>query len=55
MNEPTIDVLDGGRLLTFGLADLMRYHGPGFPGGVAHAFTVLAAAPDEVYDVTESG
>jgi hypothetical protein len=44
MTEPTIDVLDGGRLLRFGLADLMRYHGPGFPGGVAHGFTVMRRA-----------
>jgi hypothetical protein len=44
MTEPTIDVLDGGRLLQFGLADLMRYHGPGFPGGVAHGFTVMRRA-----------
>jgi len=41
MSDATIAVIDGGRLLRFGLADLMRYHGPGFPGGVAHAFTVM--------------
>jgi hypothetical protein len=39
--EPTIEVLDGERLLSFTFADLMRYHGPGSPGGVAHAFKVL--------------
>jgi hypothetical protein len=40
----TIDVLDGGRLLQFSFADLMRYHGPGYPGGVAHAFSVMRRA-----------
>lgn len=30
-----------GRILGFTYDDLMRYHGPGFPGGVAHAFKVL--------------
>jgi hypothetical protein len=44
MTGPTVDVLDGGRVLRFGLADLMRYHGPGFPGGVAHGFTVMRRA-----------
>jgi hypothetical protein len=44
MSEATIDVVDGGRLLRFGLADLMRYHGPGYPGGVAHGFTVMRRA-----------
>lgn len=37
-------VLDAGTLLTFGLDDLMRYHGPGFPGGVAHGFTAMRRA-----------
>lgn len=37
-------VLDEGQLLTFSFADLMRYHGPRFPGGVAHAFKVLERA-----------
>jgi hypothetical protein len=36
-----IDVLDGGRLLSFSYEDMMRYHGPGSPGGVAHAFKVM--------------
>jgi hypothetical protein len=34
-------VLDGGQSLRFGLDDLLRYHGPRSPGGVAHAFKVL--------------
>jgi len=40
----TLDVLDGGTLLRFGLADLMRYSGPAFPGGVAHGFTAMRRA-----------
>lgn len=37
----TIDVLDRGRLLAFSLEDLLKYHGPGSPGGVAQAFKLL--------------
>lgn len=37
----TLMVSDAGVLLRFTVADLMRYHGPGFPGGVAHAFKVM--------------
>ncbi len=37
----TLDVLDKGRLLSFSLDDLMKYHGPGSPGGVAQAFKIL--------------
>lgn len=37
-------VIDSGRLLSFTFADLMRYHGPGSPGGVAHSFKVLELA-----------
>src|SRR3954452_17602440 len=39
-----IAVLDGGSLLRFTFADLMRYHGPRSPGGVAHAFKVMQRA-----------
>ena len=39
-----LEVVDGGRALAFGFEDLMRYHGPGSPGGVAHAFKVLERA-----------
>lgn len=34
-------VIECGEVLTFTFADLMRHHGPGSPGGVAHAFKVL--------------
>ena len=40
----SLDVLDQGRLLRFGVADLMRYHGPLAPGGVAHGYTAMARA-----------
>ncbi|MBA3743906.1 hypothetical protein [Sporichthya sp.] len=36
-----LEVTDQGRLLTFGVEDLLRYHGPGSPAGVALAFKVL--------------
>ncbi len=39
-----IDVLDGGRVLSFSFEDMLRYHGPGSPGGVAHAFKVMERA-----------
>ncbi|MGH3767599.1 MAG: hypothetical protein ACRDTX_21035 [Pseudonocardiaceae bacterium] len=37
----TIEVADHGSALTYTFEDLMRYHGPGSPGGVAHALKVL--------------
>ena len=37
----TLDVLDRGRLLAFSFEDLLKYHGPGSPGGVAQAFKIL--------------
>lgn len=37
----TIDVLDRERLLSFTFEDMLKYHGPGSPGGVAQAFKVL--------------
>jgi len=37
----TLDVLDRGRLLTFSFDDMLKYHGPGSPGGVAQGFKVL--------------
>jgi hypothetical protein len=39
-----IEVVEGGQRLAFSFEDLMRYHGPGSPGGVAHAFKVLERA-----------
>jgi hypothetical protein len=40
----TLEVVDQGVRLSFSFADLMRYHGPGSPGGVAHAYKVLERA-----------
>jgi len=40
----TISVLDRGEAIAFSFADLMKYHGPGSPGGVAQAFKVLQRA-----------
>jgi hypothetical protein len=39
-----LTVLDRGVVQRFSFEDLMRYHGPGSPGGVAHAFKVLERA-----------
>ena len=48
----TIRIQERGRIIEFSFDDLMRYHGPGSPGGVANAFKVLQRAfavlsPDE--------
>lgn len=40
----TIDVLDEGTLLTFSAEDMLKYSGPGSPGGVAHAFKIMERA-----------
>lgn len=37
-------VLENGTPLTFEFADMLAYHGPGFPGGVAHGFKVMERA-----------
>ena len=44
MTEATLTVLENGKPIAFTYADLMRYHGHGFPGGVAHAFAAMQAA-----------
>lgn len=41
---PTIAVAEAGRRLDYGFDDLLRFHGFGSPGGVAHAFKVLERA-----------
>jgi hypothetical protein len=40
----SITLLDQGRPVAFSFEDMIRYHGPGSPGGVAHAFKVLERA-----------
>ena len=37
-------MLDRGVPLAFSFRDLMRYHGPSSPGGVAHAYKVMERA-----------
>ncbi len=40
----TILIVEQGQPLAFSFADALKYHGPGSPGGVAHAFKVLERA-----------
>ena len=40
----TIELADGGTVVAYAYEDLMRYHGPGSPAGVAIAFRVLERA-----------
>ena len=40
----TIVVVEQGHSIAFSFDDMMSYHGPGSPGGVAHAFKVLERA-----------
>jgi hypothetical protein len=44
MADAGLVVADRGERIAFTFADLMSYHGPGSPGGVAHAFKVLERA-----------
>lgn len=39
-----IEVVDRGRRIAFSFEDILKYHGPGSPGGAAHAFKVLERA-----------
>jgi len=39
-----LHVVDRGQALAFSFEDMLRYHGPGSPGGVAHAFKVMERA-----------
>jgi hypothetical protein len=40
----TIEILDRGQPIGFMFEDMMRFHGPASPGGVAHAFKVMERA-----------
>jgi hypothetical protein len=40
----TIEVIDRGQRISFSFEDVLKYHGPGSPGGAAHAFKVLERA-----------
>lgn len=44
MTDTVLTVAEGGKPLQFSYADLMHYHGFGFPGGVAHAFKIMQLA-----------
>ena len=39
-----LEIVDNGTVIGFTFDDVMKYHGPGFPGGVAHAVKVLERA-----------
>lgn len=39
-----LNLADAGAPASFSFEDMLRYHGPGSPGGVAHAFKVLERA-----------
>ena len=39
-----LNLIDNGMPIDFTVDDIMKYHGPGFPGGVAHAVKVLERA-----------
>ncbi|GGL20424.1 hypothetical protein [Nocardia jinanensis] len=39
-----LTVLEAGTPIDFSFADLMKYHGPEFPGGVAHAYCAMRHA-----------
>jgi hypothetical protein len=40
----TLDILDQTQPISISFEDMMKYHGPGYPGGVAHAFKVMQRA-----------
>ena len=44
VDRRSLEVLEKSRVLRFSFADLMLYHGPGSPGGVAHAYKVMERA-----------
>ncbi|MCC9204979.1 hypothetical protein [Arthrobacter sp. zg-Y769] len=53
--ERTLTVWEDRVQLDFTFADCMKYHGPGFPGGVAHAFAALGRALPELAARTPGG
>ncbi|WP_194813395.1 hypothetical protein [Nocardia sp. XZ_19_385] len=40
----SLTVCEGSTTLEFTFEELMKYHGPGYPGGVAHGFTAMRVA-----------
>lgn len=53
--DRTLRVWEDGVRLDFTFGDCMNYHGPGFPGGVAHAFAALGRALPELAGRTPDG
>lgn len=39
-----LEVVEDGHRITYSFDDLMKYHGQGYPGGVAHAYKVMERA-----------
>jgi hypothetical protein len=59
--ERSLRVVDAGQILSCSYEEITKYHGPGSPGGVAHAFKVMerawpllspGAAPPERREIT---
>jgi hypothetical protein len=48
VDSESLQVVDGGRAIAFTFDDMMRYHGPHSPAGVAMAFKVLQRAFGEL-------
>lgn len=46
--QQVVTVWDGETRLDFSIAECMKYHGPIFPGGVAHAFAAMGRALPEL-------
>jgi hypothetical protein len=44
MTDDLLHVCEDGEALHYSFADLMHYHGFGYPGGVAHAFKAMQRA-----------
>ncbi len=44
MTQPRLEIRDHGDLISFTFEDLLKYHGRGAIGGVAHGFKVLERA-----------
>jgi hypothetical protein len=44
MTSNTLEVLDQGTPITISFQEMLKYHGPGYPGGVAHALKVMERA-----------
>lgn len=42
--NPLLEVSERGQIKTFSFEEMLKYHGPDFPGGVAHAYKVLERA-----------